>query len=153
MVTVRNDEIVDFSYGNVDASVFSAPSWPINRLNISYSNLNDGSESIATATVNNGLNHSLINTHVRFKMDPSNEYSAVGGRVLNIYIEDGIKIVDVLLNVSASSSNSVSLEVFIPTTTTTTTEDIVSTTEQAPAAPLSLLLSVLIIAVIYRKRK
>jgi hypothetical protein len=155
IVTVKNNNFEKFSYGLPDASAYSAPSWPIDQLNISYSGLNDGSETTGSATVTNGLNHSLTNAHVRFKMDPTNEYTANGGSVTNSYIENGVRIVDVNLNVSAESSHIVSLEIYVPTTTANDTSSTTTTDGGTPSPGflISFLFPAIIALVVYRKRK
>jgi hypothetical protein len=155
IVTVKNDNFEKFSYGPPDATTYSASSWPINHLNVSYSGLNDGTETTASATVNNGLNHSLTDAHVRFKLDPTNEYAADGGVVTNSYIENGVRIVDVDLNVSAKSSHTVSLEIHIPTTTTNDTSSTTTTDGGTPTPGflISFLFPAIIALVVYRKRK
>ena len=154
IVSVVNNEITKFSYSPVDVSTYSAPSWPINKISATYLGPNDGTESSATAYFWNGLNHGLTDAHLRFKMDPNNEYEAIGGEVVNSFIDNNIRIVDIELDVNAESNHSVSLQIATPTTQETNSTSTISTTEE-PTSATSLVFSipVIIALVIFRKKR
>ncbi|MHA2255866.1 MAG: metallophosphoesterase family protein, partial [Candidatus Heimdallarchaeaceae archaeon] len=152
LITVENDEISDFSYGTVDLSTYSAPSWPINMIKATYG-LNDGTETSATAYLWNGLNHDITNAHLRFIMDPSNEYVATGGSVVNSFIENGARIVDVELNVSATTNHSVSLEIYIPLTTTNSTTTQTTAEGSTDSIPVAFVIPTIIAAIIFRRKR
>ncbi len=155
LVTVENNEITKLSYGPAAVSSYSAPSWPINKIRTTYLGSNDGTETSTTAYFWNGLNHSLTDAHLRFKMDPNNDYEATGGEVVNSFIDNGLRVVDVNLDVNAETNHSVSLKIATATTQETNSTSAISstTTEPTPATPLIFIFPAIIALVIFRKRR
>ncbi|MHA1993339.1 MAG: metallophosphoesterase family protein [Candidatus Hodarchaeales archaeon] len=171
VVNIANNEMINFSYVNPNASVYYAPSNPIGGLESYFMHDNDGSQANQAVAIRNCYSQSYNDAHIRFYMQDGPTYNISGGTLHNSFVQDGKLVLDVQYTIAAESNHIVSvsssfMEISIsvpicppitvepppdptPSTTTTTT-----TTASATAFLLvELLLFIAAIPVLRRRRK
>jgi 3',5'-cyclic AMP phosphodiesterase CpdA len=114
IIEVENNEIVKFSYEEPDKASYSATSNPINKIKTFFQKPNDGTMTSQTAAVQNCLSHEIKDAHIRFKMESDETYIVTGGTIHNSFVENGVRIFDVLYDVDANSSKIVSVSTGTP---------------------------------------
>ena len=158
VISIVDNEIVDFSYDEPDLATYSASSNPPDKVNKIFSAANDGSLNSLSVNISNSLNHSLNNGFVLFKMIPG-VYSSNGGNIYYQNTLDDITYVAVNFDLSATSSKEVSVLKIgeIPTTTITseetTTEISTSTTTQNTPGLLLLEFLIILPILVLKKRR
>ncbi len=147
LIEVENDNITKYLYDTPNppdldyvqtnyGAMYYAPSNPINNVSLAYSDVNDGSLTSLSATINNTLAHSLSEAHVRFHM-VSGVYDSDVGEIENQFTEGSTTFVDVRVSVGTNTTQSVTITKVgeLPTTTTDTPEPTTTTTTTTTDTP------------------
>lgn len=157
IIEIDNNEIIKFSYEEPNKNSYSAPSNPINKVQAFFQKPNDGTVTSQTVAVQNCLLLEIKEAHIRFKMKSGEDYSITRGTIHNSFTQNGIRIVDVLCDVSANSSKVVSVSTGTPESFTIAIPPCESSKSSTPAATGSLefgiFISLAVIPILRKKPK
>ncbi len=114
VVNIADNIMINFSYVPVNSTVYYAPSTPIGGLKAYFQTVNDGSQSSQTAAVHNCFNQHFNGAHLRFYMQDGPAYQYSGGILYNSFVQDGVRVVDLIYDIKANSTQILSVHTGTP---------------------------------------